>query len=140
MLDKYLKIETLSVVFIGDFNPVIIQPFWLSQKTLIRDDEAENAKVEVIHNESDIVSDPRLLQLEILENSRFDNEDFSRRIKITPSDQKISNGITININNHFYLKTNVGNTNLFSLIGNYWSRSKNDSNQLVENLLKKIDF
>lgn len=51
MLDKYLQIESLSIVFIGDFNPVIVQPFWLSSKGLIREDEASNAKVDIIHNE-----------------------------------------------------------------------------------------
>ena len=51
MLEKYLQIETLSLVLIGDFNPVIFQPFWLSSKNLIREDEATNAKIEIIHNE-----------------------------------------------------------------------------------------
>ena len=51
MIDKYLKIETLSLVLLGDFNPVIFQPFWLANKNLIREDEAKNAKIDVIHNE-----------------------------------------------------------------------------------------
>ncbi|MBP6721942.1 MAG: hypothetical protein KA239_06460 [Bacteroidia bacterium] len=51
MLEKFLKIETLSVVLIGDFNPVIFQPAWLANKSLIRESEAEKAEIEVIHNE-----------------------------------------------------------------------------------------
>lgn len=51
MIDKYLQIETLSVVIIGDFNPPILQPFWLSSKNLIREEEAKNAKIEIIHND-----------------------------------------------------------------------------------------
>lgn len=51
MLEKLLEIETVSIVFLGDFNPIILQPFWLQGKGLIRESEAENAKVEVIHNE-----------------------------------------------------------------------------------------
>jgi len=51
MLERYLQIETLSIVFIGDFNPVILQPFWLANKNLIREDEASNANVEIIHND-----------------------------------------------------------------------------------------
>lgn len=51
MIDRYLQIETLTVVFIGDFNPIIFQPAWLALKGLIREDEATNAKVEVIHSE-----------------------------------------------------------------------------------------
>lgn len=53
MLNDYLQIYNLSVVILGDFNPVIIQPFWLSNKKLIREQEAQTAKVEIIH--SDIV-------------------------------------------------------------------------------------
>jgi hypothetical protein len=51
MIERYLQIETLSVVFLGDFNPIIFQPSWLALKNLIREDEANNAKIEVIHNE-----------------------------------------------------------------------------------------
>lgn len=51
MLDKYLRVETIVVIFVGDFNPMIFQPSWLSAKGLIREDEATAAKVDVIHNE-----------------------------------------------------------------------------------------
>lgn len=51
MLDKYLQIETISIVFLGKFNPVIVQPYWLVAKNLIREDEAKNAKIEIIHDE-----------------------------------------------------------------------------------------
>lgn len=51
MLNDYLQIHTASVVFVGEFNPVIIQPFWLANKKLIREQEAQDAKVEIIHNE-----------------------------------------------------------------------------------------
>ena len=42
-------IYTLGIVFVGNFNPVIITPFWLASKGLIREAEAETAKVQVIH-------------------------------------------------------------------------------------------
>lgn len=51
MLDRYLQVRTLSVVIIGDFNPLIFQPFWLSNKNLIREGEATSAKVEIMHGE-----------------------------------------------------------------------------------------
>lgn len=51
MLSNNRQISTLVIVFIGDFNPVIIQPFWLLAKRLIKEEEANNATVEVIHNE-----------------------------------------------------------------------------------------
>jgi hypothetical protein len=51
MLKNYLQIYNLSIVVVGDFNPVIIQPFWLANKKLIREQEAQTAKVEIIHQE-----------------------------------------------------------------------------------------
>lgn len=51
MLSENRQINVLSVVVIGDFNPVIIQPYWLVSKKLIKEEEAESAKVELIHNE-----------------------------------------------------------------------------------------
>lgn len=51
MLHDYLQIYTLSIVVNGEFNPIIIQPFWLANKKLIREQEAQGAKVEIMHNE-----------------------------------------------------------------------------------------
>jgi len=53
MFRDYLQIQTLSIVFIGDFNPVIIQPSWLAAKRLIREGEGSDSDVEVqlIHND-----------------------------------------------------------------------------------------
>ena len=51
MLEKWLEVQSLSIVFVGEFNPVIISPAWLTLKNLIREEEAINAKVDVIHNE-----------------------------------------------------------------------------------------
>lgn len=50
-IEKYLHKDSMSIVFLGDFNPVILQPFWLFNKGLIREEEAKNAKIGVIHNE-----------------------------------------------------------------------------------------
>ena len=51
LLDKYLQRESISVVFIGDFNPVVLQPYWISNKGFIREEEAAAADVNIIHNE-----------------------------------------------------------------------------------------
>lgn len=51
MIKDLLQVYSLSVVFVGDFNPIIIQPFWLSSKKLIREQEAEKAIVDLIHPE-----------------------------------------------------------------------------------------
>lgn len=51
MLKENRQINELVLIFVGNFNPVIIQPFWLAHKNLIREEEGANAKVDVIHNE-----------------------------------------------------------------------------------------
>lgn len=48
-MGKEREIYTLGVAILGNFNPVIITPFWLSSKELIRETEAETAVVEIIH-------------------------------------------------------------------------------------------
>ena len=51
MLDDNIERNELSIVMLGSFNPVIITPFWLSGKSLIRESDATSAEVNIIHNE-----------------------------------------------------------------------------------------
>lgn len=51
MLNNYLQGYFINIVFLGDFNPAILQPYWLLTKKLIREQEANTAKVELIHND-----------------------------------------------------------------------------------------
>lgn len=44
-------IYNLSVVLVGNFNPSIVNPSWLAYKKLIRESEAENASIKIIHPE-----------------------------------------------------------------------------------------
>jgi hypothetical protein len=46
-----LNVEDLAIVFVGDFNPKIFQPMWFASQGLLREAEAENAKVEIIHQD-----------------------------------------------------------------------------------------
>jgi hypothetical protein len=45
------QIEGVTIVVVGSFNPAIFHPAWLSTHNLVRRDEAEAAKVEVVHAE-----------------------------------------------------------------------------------------
>jgi len=54
MFNDRFEIYTLSIVFLGDFNPVIVQPFWLANKKLIGEREAEDIDIKLIHK--DLVS------------------------------------------------------------------------------------
>ena len=51
MLSENRQINTINLVVLGDFNPAIIQPFWLVSKKLIKEEEANSANLELIHNE-----------------------------------------------------------------------------------------
>jgi hypothetical protein len=46
-----IEIEGLSIVLLGSFNPQIFQPAWFAAEDLIRKEEAEAAKIEIIHPE-----------------------------------------------------------------------------------------
>jgi hypothetical protein len=50
--DPNVKFEQVSVVLLGSFNPQIFQPAWLASEGLIRKEEAESAKIQVIHPEA----------------------------------------------------------------------------------------
>ena len=69
MLRENQQIRTLAIIIIGQFNPAIIQPFWLAKKGLIKEPEAENAVIEIVH--------PQLTRLDInwvsieVSNDRF---------------------------------------------------------------------
>ena len=43
-----IKEDLASIVLLGKFNPAIFQPFWMASKGLLREVEAEAAKIEVI--------------------------------------------------------------------------------------------
>lgn len=45
------KSETLAIVAIGSFNPAIFHPAWFSSQQLIRKEEFESAKIEIVHRD-----------------------------------------------------------------------------------------
>ncbi|MEO5376772.1 MAG: hypothetical protein H7832_03155 [Magnetococcus sp. DMHC-6] len=53
MTEPTLKIEGVSIVIIGDFNPTIIQPLWLANQGLISQEAASPniAKIGLIHRD-----------------------------------------------------------------------------------------
>lgn len=51
ILKENRQINELVLIFVGNFNPSIVQPSWMAHKGLIREEEGLNAKVNVIHNE-----------------------------------------------------------------------------------------
>jgi len=218
VIDKYLQKESVSIVFLGEFNPVILQPYWLHSKDLIREEEAKNAKVGIIHTEivkyeldwvsfeiskqrcefktnkapyfdpikdlassvfkilketpikslginhiydlslpnqdayyefgnilsplkiwRDSLNDPRLLQLEIFEKDRKDNQEGQYRVRVTPTDENITNGVTVNINDHFDLNNNQNGINMemVNCLEQNWTNSITRAKDIVEQLLSK---
>ncbi len=50
-----VKIESHSIVVVGDLNPSILQPYWFFHNNLIRESEAEKAKIKILHRDISIV-------------------------------------------------------------------------------------
>jgi hypothetical protein len=48
------EIQGVSIVLLGDFNPKIFQPAWFAAQGLIRQQEAEEAQIAIVHQ--DVVS------------------------------------------------------------------------------------
>lgn len=44
-----LKIQAVSIVLRGQFNPAMFHPVWFASQNLIRPQEAESADVKIIH-------------------------------------------------------------------------------------------
>ena len=49
MAQPTIEIEGMSIVLLGSFNPQIFQPAWFAAEGLVRKEEAEAAKIEIIH-------------------------------------------------------------------------------------------
>ena len=53
-MQPILKIKGLSVVLVGSFNPAIFHPSWFSANKLIGQQEADNARIEIVHPDAAI--------------------------------------------------------------------------------------
>lgn len=213
------EIYDMSIVFVGDINPVIIQPFWLAGKGLIQETEGENAKVEMIHNEivkfeldwvsfeatrqrlmvrttkepffsvtkdlaisifkilkdtplknlginhilhfkldeesyidigkkltpfdnwEGILSNPRLLQLEMTDQPRNDGFSGEYRVRITPSELIKPFGVSLNINDHFnQVEKTLGSNEIIGILNNSWEISLNRAEQTYTKLWKTLNL
>lgn len=218
-IKEKLQISIFSIVLIGDLNPIIFQPAWLAAKGLIRENEAESCKVELIHKElvrykldwaqleitsnrfsittaqepyyetvrdlvigifkkflketpltamglnhglhyqlnekqyfefgnkfaplnnwSDYLTNPKLLQLEILDQKRLDHRPGYYRIKVAPSDEIPSNGIVININDHYSLAEGQAGRNgeVITILEETWEYTFDLAEKITENLWKRV--
>jgi len=54
MADHQMETEGFSIVALGSFNPSIFQPRWFAAHNLIREEEADAAKIEIIHRNAAI--------------------------------------------------------------------------------------
>lgn len=214
MFEDKLQVYTLSIALLGEFNPVIIQPYWLAYKKLIRENEGANAKVELIHEELvrfkigewalieatrnrfefrtsderhfeplvdlaisifsilketpikamgvnhvkhydlsnagayydfgnrlvplnnwDVFNNPKLLEVEILEQPRSDKFDGYYRAKFSPSDLIQPFGILFSLNDHYTFKeskTNNRTDQMISTLKDCWETSKAKATEITE--------
>ncbi|MEA3359624.1 MAG: hypothetical protein U9R17_09515 [Thermodesulfobacteriota bacterium] len=65
------ELSRISIVMLGSFNPKIFQPAWFAANELIRKLEAEEAGIEIIHNDISIFSIGDWLRLAVTRD-RFD--------------------------------------------------------------------
>jgi len=54
--DPQPKIQGHSIVLLGNFNPKIFHPIWFSSQGLIRDSEAQEAEIQIIHPDAAVFS------------------------------------------------------------------------------------
>lgn len=214
MLKDILQIYTVGIVLTGDFNPAIIQPFWLSQKKLIGEQEASGANVKLIHKDlvrfeidwfylevtksrlelrtskmpyfeplkdliigifellketpltavginhimhipireeqqydklgnnivalstfSKFMRDPKVLELQIVEQNRKDGLAGSLTVNIAPSNQTSSKrAIAININDHYNLpnESHGRSGEIINLLSKNWSNSFERAKEISE--------
>ena len=57
-IDRQSAMDGASIVALGSFNPTIFQPAWFTFHKLIREDEGNEAKIEVIHPQATVFSTP----------------------------------------------------------------------------------
>ena len=217
MLNKLLETQSLSIVFLGDFNPLIVTPFWLAMKGLIREEEAINANVTVIHHDlvrynldwidivinrkrcefrtskspyfeavrdlassvflilretpinsiginhifelklpdektvynfgaqlanldiwKDDLNNPRIMNLEIIENNRTDGYDGHYRVRVSPTGTEIPYGVVVNINDHINLLEDHQVAS--ELITSHWEASFKRANKVVSSFLDKLEL
>lgn len=50
------ELQAVSIVALGSFNPTIYQPLWFAGRNLITKEEADQAKVEIIHKQVSVFS------------------------------------------------------------------------------------
>jgi hypothetical protein len=53
-MEPELTVDSTSIVVVGEFMPAVFHPSWLAKNNLMAADEAENAKVEVVHSDATI--------------------------------------------------------------------------------------
>ena len=213
------EIYDMSIVFVGNINPIIVQPLWLASKGLIQETEGENAKIEIVHNEivkfqldwvsfeitaqrlmvrttkesffpvikdlavsifnilkdtplnslginhilhfkldkagyinigkrlapfdnwEGILSDPRLLQLEMTDQPRNDGFSGQYRVTITPSVHVRPYGVTININDHFDGVENIsGSSAITEILNRSWQTSLNRAKKTYTKLWETLNL
>ena len=49
--ELHSEVQGHSIVLLGNFNPTIFQPAWFAAQHLIRPEESETAKIEIVHPE-----------------------------------------------------------------------------------------
>lgn len=129
IFDKYLRETPIRAIGINH----------ISHYLLTQDDYYKfGDKLVPLSNWSSILPEPKLLHLEILNNKREDGKEGYQRVRVTPSDIIPSNGLAININDHYDNKDSTAAAKMMKIFIESWDYSMNLSTSISEHLWKTI--
>ena len=89
-------------------------------------------------NWDDIFTDPRLLRVEMIQESREDDEKGSRRIRVMPSVLVKPYGIRIDVNSHFEVNDYNSMDEKLKILIEKWEDELSKASHYSEAILKKI--
>lgn len=97
-------------------------------------------KLVPLNNWNEFFTDPKVLEVEILDNKRLDNNNGYYRVSITPSDLIPKDGVVINFNDHFSIKESESGTKgeIVKILEDSWESSLKMANDISEYLWKKV--
>lgn len=92
------------------------------------------------NNWEGIMEDPRLMELEMKEQPRKDSYDGHYLIRVSPSELIQTNGVSININDHFKnnSKPAKGSEYILSILSDNWANSIEKSKKATDILWKNL--
>lgn len=88
-------------------------------------------------NWKDILNNPKMLRLEMIQEERDDGYTGSKRVRITPSNLINPSGIRIDVNNHFELKSYGDIDEKLQVLSKNWEPTLRFVDEVMKHILRK---